>query len=269
MTKQKTFDELTFTDDFMFCKTMQNNEDLCRELLELILGKKIKQITYPEKQKTIEITSDGKGIRLDIYVEDENETIYDVEMQAIESKNLPKRSRYYQGMIDLNLIERGADYQELKKSYVIFICLNDYFGMGLHKYSFSSLCNEMPELQLKDEAEKIFLCAGGTAEDVSSDMKAFLDYLTKKEATDEFTKRLDHAVVQVREHEEWRLEYMTLYMRDRENREIGREEGREEKQRELIRKALEKGKSCQEVASLFDIAEEEVEDIKKSMLVNA
>ena len=147
MARQKTFDELTFTDDFMFCKTLQNNEDLCKELLELILGKKIKQIAYPENQKAIEITSDGKGIRLDIYVEDEDETVYDVEMQAVESRNLPKRSRYYQGMIDLNLIERGADYQELKKSYVIFICLNDYFGKGLHKYSFLGLCKEMPELQ--------------------------------------------------------------------------------------------------------------------------
>ena len=225
MARQKTFDELTFTDDFMFCKTLQNNEDLCKELLELILGKKIKQIAYPENQKAIEITSDGKGIRLDIYVEDEDETVYDVEMQAVESRNLPKRSRYYQGMIDLNLIERGADYQELKKSYVIFICLNDYFGKGLHKYSFLGLCKEMPELQLQDEAERIFLCASGMANDVSSDMMAFLNYLAKKKTTDAFTEKLDQAVVQVRKHEEWRLEYMTLYMRDRENREIGREEG--------------------------------------------
>ena len=28
----KRYEELTFTDDFMFCKIMMNNEDLCREL---------------------------------------------------------------------------------------------------------------------------------------------------------------------------------------------------------------------------------------------
>ena len=64
----KTYEELTFTDDFMFCKILQNNEELCKELLELILGKKIARISYPEKQKVIEITSDGKGVRLDIYL---------------------------------------------------------------------------------------------------------------------------------------------------------------------------------------------------------
>ena len=83
------------------------------------------------EQKPIEITADARGIRLDVYVEDENETVYDIEMQPTKKTNLPKRSRYYQGMIDLNLIERGADFNELKKSYVIFICLEDPFKEGL------------------------------------------------------------------------------------------------------------------------------------------
>lgn len=31
----KKYEELTFTDDFMFCKVMQNNPDLCKHLIEL------------------------------------------------------------------------------------------------------------------------------------------------------------------------------------------------------------------------------------------
>lgn len=62
----KKYEELTFTDDFMFCKVMQNNPDLCKHLIELIIGKKIKMITYPDTQKAIEITADGKGIRMDV-----------------------------------------------------------------------------------------------------------------------------------------------------------------------------------------------------------
>lgn len=111
----KNYDELTFTDDFMFCKVLENNPEICRELLEMILNVKIRKIVCTNKQKTIEITSDGKGIRLDVYLEDAENTIYDIEMQTTEQKDLPKRSRYYQGMIDLNLIERGAKYKELKK----------------------------------------------------------------------------------------------------------------------------------------------------------
>lgn len=113
---QKQYEELGFTDDFMFCKVLSNHPKLCHELLELILGRKIGQFVKLEKQKPIEITSDGKGIRFDVYSEDDKDNIFDCEMQTTQNVNLPKRSRYYQGMIDLNLIERGADYNELKKA---------------------------------------------------------------------------------------------------------------------------------------------------------
>ena len=112
---QKKYEELKFTDDFMFCKILMGNKDICKEIIELLLGVKVKNIVYLEEQKPIEITSDGKGIRLDIYLEDGN-TVYDLEMQTTISKDIAKRSRYYQGMIDLNLISRGAAYSELKVS---------------------------------------------------------------------------------------------------------------------------------------------------------
>lgn len=75
----------------------------------------------PEEQKVIDITKDSKSVRLDVYVNDDAGTVYDVEMQTTSSKDLPKRSRYYQGMIDLNQIEKGAFYRDLNKSFVIFI----------------------------------------------------------------------------------------------------------------------------------------------------
>ena len=148
-------------------------------------------------------------------------------MQVSQKSNFPKRMRYYQGMIDLNLIERGADYNDLRKSYIIFICPFDVFEKGLHKYTFENQCIEMPELKLDDETRKIFLCAGGTADDVSDDMKDFLDWLIGKQGKSELVKALDNAVQKARNHEEWRLEYMTLLMRDQEMIRRGREEGLE------------------------------------------
>lgn len=116
MANAKKYDDLTFTDDFMFCKVMTTNPELCHELLELILGKKVGAFTRLDQQKPIEMTADGKGIRFDVYSEDDSGIVYDCEMQTSKKDNLPKRTRYYQGMIDLNLLERGADYKELKKS---------------------------------------------------------------------------------------------------------------------------------------------------------
>ena len=80
----------------------------------------------------------------------------------------------------------------------------------------------MPELKLDDETRKIFLCAGGTADDVSDDMKDFLDWLIGKQGKSELGKALDNAVQKARDHEEWRLEYMTLLMRDQEMIRRGR-----------------------------------------------
>ena len=62
----KKYEELSFTDDFMFGKIMYHRMDLCKELLELILDRKIRRITYPEPQKPVAITADAKGVRFDM-----------------------------------------------------------------------------------------------------------------------------------------------------------------------------------------------------------
>ena len=115
MTRQyKRIEELEIWDDFMFGAVMSNKE-LCKHLLEIILQKKIKDIRYTELQKAINLQYDAKSIRLDVYVEDDTESVYNIEIQTTNEKNLPKRSRYYQGMIDLNILEKGGDYNELKR----------------------------------------------------------------------------------------------------------------------------------------------------------
>ena len=92
---------------------MANNPKLCKELLELILGIEIKKVELADSQKSVNITYDGKGVRFDVYLEDSENTVYDIEMQTTLQKDLGKRTRYYQGMIDLNLIEKGRKYRML------------------------------------------------------------------------------------------------------------------------------------------------------------
>ena len=229
MTKlQKQYKELTFTDDFMFGKVLVNNPEICRRLLEVLLEIKIKRISFPEKQKTIEILADGKGIRLDVYVDDENGTVYNIEMQTRVKQELPKRSRYYQGMIDMNLIERGARYKDLKLSFVIFICLQDPFGYHLPVYRFENICVQNKEILLRDEAIKVFINADGDLNELPEDLAALLKYLKGIVVENELVQMIDNEVEKAREQEEWRLEYMTLYLRDLENQDIGMERGLEQ-----------------------------------------
>ena len=99
----KKWHDATIQNNFVFGKTMELYPDLCRRLLELILNTTIKEISYPEREKTIEARTDSKGIRLDVYVEEKGTNrSFDVEMQIANSDNIDKRMRYYQGLIDMD-----------------------------------------------------------------------------------------------------------------------------------------------------------------------
>ena len=220
------WEDLSISNDFLFGKVMQDAE-LCKELLQRILPElDIDHVEYPELQKTIKEDFEAKGVRLDAYVNDGKGTVYDIEMQAVTSKYLPRRTRYYQSMIDLQLVEKGQDYDTLNDSYIIFICLSDLFGKGRYRYSFENICKEDMEVMLNDGAKKIFLNADGKKGDISEELKAFLDYVAGRPSEDAFVKKLESAVEKAKKNRKWRREYMTLLMRDRENQKIGKEIGK-------------------------------------------
>ena len=220
---------------------MQNPE-LCKELLKRILPElEIERIEYPELQKTIKFDADAKSVRLDVYVRDEKQTIYDIEMQVTDTKELAKRTRFYQSMIDLQMIDRGESYKQLKPSYIIFICPFDMFDKGRHLYTFQNICKEDHKILLKDEATKIFLNAHGYMDDVSKELKAFLDYVAGKSTEDTFVKKLELAVKEAKRNREWRYEYMTLLMRDQENIEQGIKQGMEQGLKQGMEQGIKQG----------------------------
>ena len=107
-------------------------------------------------------------------------------MQRGKHKNLPKRLRYYQGSIDLDLISKGEDYRELAKSYIIFICTFDLFNKGRHKYTFRNVCLEDNSITLDDESQKIVLNTKGIMNDLKEELLEFLGYV--EDSTDNKVK---------------------------------------------------------------------------------
>ena len=270
MAMVKTYEELELKDDFMFSVIMRDPRYV-KPFLETILRIKIAKIEYPEVQKNIDIAAGAKGIRLDVYVEDEKHTVFNLEMQTTTARNLPKRMRYYQGMIDLNILEKGDDYNHLKKSYVIFICTFDPFGLGRHIYTFENRCSEDIALTLNDGTVKIILNTKGTLDDVSPEMKRLLDYVDGKGVSDTFTRDLEEAVQSARQNEKWRLDYMTLQQEYRERFQEGKVEGIKEGKIEGLREGKIEGKietlyeelhmTVAEIAEKLVISEEEVQKI--------
>lgn len=204
--QQTAWEDLQITNDFLFGKVMQDPE-LCKGLLQRILPElAIDHIEYPELQKSLQPDHDAKSIRLDVYVQDDKDTVYNIEMQVKTTNDIPKRSRYYQSIIDLQWLDRGeTNYKNLNKTYIIFICLSDLYQKGRHIYTFENICREDHSIIMGDEAVKIILNAKGTLDDVSGELKAFLDYAAGKKAEDIFVEKLDQALKKAKKNRKWRV----------------------------------------------------------------
>ena len=87
----------------------------------------------------------------------------------------------------------------------------------------------------------------------------FMDWMVnKRKGKSEFVNRLDEAVQKTRNHEEWRMEYMTLLMRDNKMREEGRRQGRTESIIDSIRNIRDSlGLSIEEAMDALKIPENE------------
>ena len=249
--KIKTWDELTICDNFLFLKVMQNKR-ICKRLIEKILSIRIHRISYPVTEKNIDIRYDSKSVRLDVFVEDDKGTLYDIEMQTTDgdtADELPKRARYYQAMMDMDVLNKGEFYTKLRKSFVIFICTFDPFGAGQSIYTFRETCQENPTLQMGDETTKIFLNSQGTREGLDLDIAAFLDYVNGQAAKGTFAKNIEKEVQKLKEHKETRWEYMTLMMEMKKQRMEG-----ENRFADLVAAMLQDGRSKDIELATKDIA---------------
>lgn len=172
----KAWEDLTIQDDFMF-KAVMKSKELCIGVLEAILDEPIHDIKYLGEELSLKSGYESKGVRLDVYVEDEAHTVYDVEMQVASEtdEELAKRMRYYQSQMDADHLARGKDYAELKKTIIIFICPFDPYKRGWHLYWFENTCRHDATLKLGDDTVKIILNTRGTGEDITPQLQAFMD----------------------------------------------------------------------------------------------
>ncbi len=204
------WEDLTIANNFIFYKVMRNNPDVCKELLEILLEFPIEKIEMSQEEE-INIDFGKKGVRLDVYAKDAGGLkVYNIEMQTDDTKELPERSRYYQGVIDVDLLKSGQKYKDLKTSFVIFICVDDIFGGGLPKYTFENLCHENPKVKLNDRAFKYFFISKNCDKLLNEDQKAFLRMVTGGKASNKFTGRVENLLNDAKRNTQWRKQFMDL-----------------------------------------------------------
>ena len=213
--KTNTIQELNLADNFLFGKVMSDTE-ICRMILEKILNIPIKKVEFPVTRKTIDIAHDGVGVRLDACINDEQDTIYSVEILCCGDEELLRKTRYFQCNIDSGIILLGEESTKLKKSYIIFICTFDPFSDGRHLYTFENRCVENLSLTLGDETAEIFLSTKGKKDDVDDEMKDFLAYIENstdtcvQQTSSPLVKAIHKRVTEIKLDKNMELQYMTL-----------------------------------------------------------
>ena len=237
--KIKPWEELTIRDDYMF-KLVMRRRRICKKMLEGTLRIRIEKIRYLETEKSITAPYRSKGIRLDVYVKDERNTVYNIEMQIrrLEGDALFKRTRYYQSMMDADLLVAGADYDELNKTIIIFICPFDPFGEGRYMYTFENICLENKNLNLLDGATKIFLNTKGQIGDIDDTIRAFLQYVDGVVTDNSFVQEVEEEIRRVKLEEGERVNYMTFAMKMMEERKEGRKEGQRDERVAILRRLV-------------------------------
>lgn len=228
----KPIDQLVFSDDFMFGAVMHDPK-ICKGVIERLLQIKIAHIEYPELQKAISPFYAKKGVRLDVYLAD-SDKVFDVECQSYSISNIGKRTRYYQSMIDIDSLMKGANYSELKESFVIFLCLNDPFKAGLPVYTFTRICSENKDVNLGDQTHHvIFNCSAADKED-NSELKELLEFVKSNKAESDFTKEIANMVQAKKFEQSFVNEYLAWNLHDQDVEKRSREDEKIETAKRLL-----------------------------------
>ncbi len=230
-------ERIDITDDFMFGYVMRQ-PGICTDVIKCLLPDiPVAEVRFsdhaevlPETQKVLQGNPGFHDVRLDVYLDD-GKTVFNVEMQTGNKRNLPKRVRYYGSKLDCDQLEKARDYEELRPTYVIFICTFDPFGLDEYCYEFENRCLRLDGLRLNDGSYKLFFNAAGHKGNISNELKALLKYFNDPdqppdEQKTELVKKLDGIVDYANHDADWRRKHMTYELLQMDAEKRGRTEGR-------------------------------------------
>ena len=255
---KKELKDLNLLDRFLFAEAMEDAE-IMETVVRIILNDDIIIKEKPQTESEKRRNTLSKYVKLDVWAVDTDNNVYDTEVQKKNTKNLPKRSRFYQGIIDSGLLESGeTDYNKLNNIYIIVISPFDLFGEDEYMYTFKMKCEECDGLELGDGATRIFLNTRGKKdENVSRELVELLHYIEK--TTDEMDSscqsdlihKMHRKIKNIKSSAEVGERYMHQWEEREYDREEGREEGREEEREALIRGAIKNGLTDEQLVSIL------------------
>lgn len=267
---QEIIDNIPIVDDILFT-TVISNEEIAKSLLESILNVTITKITRIERESQRSEVSNLRGVRFDIYIEDDK-TAYDIEIQTSNNSDLPKRTRFYQAKNDIHMLRKGEKhFSKLKKSYIIFICtFHPFEDSDTNEciYIFENICLTSNKIiKLKDDAYRVFVNSECDLSKIkNNNLKAFIELIrdgfhTNTESP--LTNKILNEIDRVKRNEGWRTDYMTQKERDLDMIHRGELEGKKDMAISMLKDNLD----LAFISKYTGLSVEDIKDLQKSILV--
>lgn len=136
-------EKLRLLDDDLMTLVFDKNIEATELLLNILLQRNdLKVLEVVAQREYKNSMAGGRSITIDIYAKDENDKIYDIEVQRSDRGADFHRARFHSSMIDSKMLREKQDFKEIHDSYVIFITEHDVVGAGLSLYHVERVIKE-------------------------------------------------------------------------------------------------------------------------------
>ena len=239
----------------IFMRNVFKKRECLEYVLQVIMEKQdlhvidqIIQIDYKNLQ--------GRSAVMDCVARDSTGKQFDVEIQQDNEGASPKRARYHSGLMDMNTLNPGQDFEELPESYVIFITRDDILGYGLPIYHIDRQIKELNEA-FQDEAHIIYV---NSRKQNDTELGKLMHDLHCKKADEMHCPILAKRVDELKETQKG-VELMCHEMEKiySEGMESGEKRGELKKAKETALSMAEEGMDVKIIARLVKVSEKDVQ----------
>ena len=239
----------------IFMRNVFKKRECLEYVLQVIMEKQDLHVIDQIIQKDYK-NLQGRSAVMDCVARDSTGKQFDVEIQQDNEGASPKRARYHSGLMDMNTLNPGQDFEELPESYVIFITRDDILGYGLPIYHIDRQIKELKEA-FQDEAHIIYV---NSRKQDDTELGRLMHDLHCKKADEMHSPILAKRVYELKETQKG-VELMCHEMEKiySEGMESGEKRGELKAKKETILSLAEMGIPVNKIAKAVNLSEKDVQ----------
>ena len=239
----------------IFMRNVFKKRECLEYVLQVIMEKQDLHVIDQIIQKDYK-NLQGRSAVMDCVARDSTGKQFDVEIQQDNEGASPKRARYHSGLMDMNTLNPGQDFEELPESYVIFITRDDILGYGLPIYHIDRQIKELNEA-FQDEAHIIYV---NSRKQNDTELGKLMHDLHCKKADEMHSPILAKRMYELKETQKG-VELMCHEMEKiySEGMESGEKRGELKAKKETILSLAEMGIPVDKIAKAVNLSEKDVQ----------